>query len=56
MELFLGVILPIVLIVISNKLQADYKSRQEERRYKEQISKFAADVLREVRAGLPKGE
>ena len=56
MEMFLGVVLPIVLIVIANKLQGDYKSRQEEKRYRDQINRFAQDVLKEVRAALPKGE
>ena len=56
MEMIIGVILPIVLIVIANKLQGDYKSRQEEKRYRDQISRFTADVLKEVKAALPKGE
>ena len=56
MEMIIGVILPIVLIVIANKLQGDYKSRQEEKRYRDQIARFTADVLKEVKAALPKGE
>lgn len=56
MEMFLGVVLPIILIVVANKLQADYKTRREERAYKDQMSRFAADILKEVKAALPKGE
>ena len=36
MEMFLGVVLPIILIVVANKLQADYKTRREERAWEGQ--------------------
>ena len=56
MEMFVGVVLPILLIVIANKLQSDYKIRREEKAYKDQVAKFASDVIKEIKLNLPKGE
>ena len=49
MEMFVGVILPIVLIVLANKLQADYKNRRETKMYKDQVDRFAVDVIKRIK-------
>lgn len=49
MEMLIGVILPIVLIVIANKLQADYKSNREAKMYQANVNRFAEDVMKQIK-------
>lgn len=49
MEMFIGVVLPILLIVIANKLQANYKSQQDEKMYKQYVSRFTNDVMKQIK-------
>ena len=49
MEMFIGVILPIILIVVANKLQASYKSRQEEKFYWANVDRMAVDIVKRIK-------
>ena len=54
MEMFIGVILPIVLIVIANKLQSSYKAKQDEMMYKNYVTRFTGDVMKQIKQELAK--
>lgn len=54
MEMFIGVILPIVLIVIANKLQSSYKAKQDEMMYKNYVTRFTGDVMKQIKQELSK--
>lgn len=54
MSTFIGVILPIVLIVIANKLQSSYKAKQDEMLYKNYVTRFTGDVMKQIKQELSK--
>ena len=49
MSSFVGVVLPLLLIFIANAITAKYQKQESERQYKDYVTRFTGDVMKQIK-------